>query len=55
VPGPTRTTISPYRCEVIQVDVLVPGLLELDLDPPELLVLHLQLDLVDLELVQERG
>jgi len=31
------------------------GFLQFELAQPELLVLHLELDLVDLELVQERG
>jgi hypothetical protein len=39
--------------EVVEVDVAIVGLLQGELGPPQLLVLHLQLDLVDVQLVEE--
>jgi hypothetical protein len=41
------------RGEVVEVDLSVAGFLQFELAPPELFVLYLQLDLVDLELAQE--
>ena len=41
------------RGKVVQIDVTVSGRFEFELDSPELLILHLQLDLVHLKLVYQ--
>ena len=41
------------RGEVVEIQVAIPGVCEIGLGALQLLVLHLQLDLMDLELVQE--
>ena len=41
------------RCSIVKGPVEVTALLEIDVRPAELVVLHLELDLVDLQLVQQ--